>query len=86
MCVAGDGCVWVPVSLCVCVCVSLCEEAEARHQDALGAGARRPRGPNPCPPLTHRLTIRVTGILTPTTTNPLTVPTPQLDSPRFGTP
>ena len=24
MCVAGDGCVRVPISLCVCVCVCMC--------------------------------------------------------------
>ena len=24
MCVGGDGCVGVPISLCVCVCVHVC--------------------------------------------------------------
>ena len=24
MCVGGDGCVRVPISLCVCVCVQVC--------------------------------------------------------------
>ena len=54
MCVAGNGCVGEPISLCVCVCVCVfvcvcvCKEAEAHRQDAPGGG-EDPRAEHPAP-------------------------------------
>ena len=53
-------CVYVCVCVCVFVCVCMCKEAEAHRQDAPGGGGKTP-GPNTRPPLTHRLTTRLTN-------------------------
>ena len=86
MCVAGDECVWVPISLCVCVCVCVCEEAESHLGDAPGGGGGETPRAKPPAPNNPQTNPRLTPRLSLTPTNPLTALTPQPQPQRCGTP